>query len=326
MLLENGKGAMRVQLCQPDMFRVTKSRDGDFLPNEQWMVIRYDFEPVQYEVRETRQGVAVMTGVLTLLVSDSPWRLKVLDRVTGEVLYEETDCRLSAEGNGPMTTCVLRPDEHFFGLGERMDQLDLRGQRIHLNVELGRGPRPAVGGKDILRANYCPVPWVMSNKGYGIFFHTAWPSDWDMGWTSNQTYSWQADGGELDYYFVKGPEIQKMIQRYQMLTGNCPMMPRSAYGLHLGSYSGGTWNHEQDANQHYNVALVQRMRREGIPVDILWLDSTWRIFNSRFRNGGCNYNWQLAFPDPKGMIDSIYAEHIDLPLRPPRAQHCRRWP
>ena len=169
-----------------------------------------------------------------------------------------------------------------------------------------------MGGKDILRANYCPVPWVMSNKGYGIFFHTAWPSDWDMGWTSNQTYSWQADGGELDYYFVKGPEIQKMIHRYQMLTGNCPMMPRSAYGLHLGSYSGGTWNHEQDANQHYNVALVQRMRREGIPVDILWLDSTWRIFNSRFRNGGCNYNWQLAFPDPKGMIDSIYAEHIDL--------------
>ena len=207
---------------------------------------------------------------------------------------------------------VPRANEHFFGLGERMDQLDLRGQRVHLNVELGRGPRPAVGGKDILRANYCPVPWVMSNRGYGIFFHTAWPSDWDMGWSSNQTYSWRADGGELDYYFIKGPEIQSMIHSYQQLTGTCPMMPRSAYGLHLGSYSGGTWNHEQDANQHYNVALVERMRSEGIPVDILWLDSTWRIFNSRFRNGGCNYNWQLAFPDPKGMIDSIYAQHIDL--------------
>lgn len=312
VLLENGEGVMRVQLCMPDMFRVTKDKCRDFRPDEQWMVIRYDFDPVQYEVRETRQGVAVMTGVLTLLVSDSPWRIRVIDRATDEVLYEETDCQLAAEGRGPKTTCVLRPDEHFFGLGERMDQLDLRGQRVHLNVELGRGPRPAVGGKDILRANYCPVPWVMSNKGYGIFFHTAWPSDWDMGWTSNQTYSWQADGGELDYYFVKGPEIQKMIHSYQMLTGNCPMMPRSAYGLHLGSYSGGTWNHEQDANQHYNVALVQRMRKEGIPVDILWLDSTWRIFNSRFRNGGCNYNWQLAFPEPKGMIDSIYAEHIDL--------------
>ena len=221
---------MRLQMCQPDMFRVTKASDGQFRPNEPWMVIRYEFDPVKYEVRATREGAVVMTEALALHVTDAPWRIKVLDRMTGEVLYEESDCRLAGNDGGPRTTCVLHPDEHFFGLGERMDQLDLRGQRVHLNVELGRGPRPAVGGKDILRANYCPVPWVMSNHGYGIFFHTAWPSDWDMGWTSSQTYSWQADGGELDYYFVKGPAIQTMLHSYQQLTGTCPMMPRSAYG------------------------------------------------------------------------------------------------
>ena len=310
-------GDMRLQMCTPGMFRVTKSRTTDFLPDERWMVIRYDFDAVPYEVRATPTGASVMTSELTIRVADSPWLLTVLDRSTGEVLYEETDVRVGVQPSvvpavSPRTTCRLRPDEHFFGLGERMDQLDLRGQKVHLNVELGRGPRPAVGGKDILRANYCPVPWVMSSKGYGIFFHTAWPSDWDMGWTSAQSYSWQADGGALDYYFVHGPEIQTMLHQYQMLTGTCPMMPRSAYGLHLGSYSGGTWNHEECANQHYNVALVQRMRQEQIPVDLLWLDSTWRIFNKRFHNGGCNYNWQAAFPDPKGMIDNIYAEHIDL--------------
>ena len=209
MVFHSKAGDMRVQVCTSDMLRITKSINSSFRPNEKWMVVKYDFEAVPYEVQPLAQGAALLTEALTLQVSDSPWRIKVLDRVTGEVLYEETDCRLSAESNGPMTTCVLRPDEHFFGLGERMDHLDLRGQRVHLNVELGRGPRPAVGGKDILRANYCPVPWVMSTKGYGIFFHTAWPSDWDMGWTSNQTYSWQADGGELDYYFVKGPRYRR---------------------------------------------------------------------------------------------------------------------
>lgn len=315
LLINSGESAMRVQFCTPDMFRVTKSTTAEFCPNEEWMVVNYDFAPVAYEVRETRQGLSVMTSELTLKVTDTPWLISVVDRATGEVLYQETDARYGSQNATdlqPQTTCVMQADEHFFGLGERMDQLDLRGQRIHLNVELGRGPKPAVGGKDVLRANYCPVPWVMSNKGYGIFFHTAWPSDWDMGWSSSKAYTWQADGGELDYYFVKGPEIQKMIHSYQQLTGNCPMMPRSAYGLHLGSYSGGTWHHETEANQHYNVALVQRMRKEGIPVDLLWLDSTWRIFNQRFHNGGCNYNWQDAFPDPKGMIDSIYAEHIDM--------------
>lgn len=39
-----------------------------------------------------------------------------------------------------------------------MDFMDQRGRKIYLNVELGRGIKPAVGGKDILRANYCPVP------------------------------------------------------------------------------------------------------------------------------------------------------------------------
>ena len=315
LLIKSDEGTMRVQLCTPDLFRVTKSTTDKFRADEAWMVVKYDFEPVSCEVQETREGISVMTSALTLKVTGSPWLISVVDRATGEELYREVDtCYGSQNATDlqPCNVCVLHPDEHFFGLGERMDHLDLRGQRVHLNVELGRGPRPAVGGKDILRANYCPVPWVMSNKGYGLFFHTAWPSDWDMGWTSSQTYSWQADGGEMDYYFVKGPQIGKMVHLYQQLTGNCPMMPRSAYGLHLGSYSGGTWKHETEANQHYNVALVQRMRKEGIPVDLLWLDSTWRIFNSRFHNGGCNYNWQDAFPDPKGMIDSIYAEHIDL--------------
>ena len=77
---------------------------------------------------------------------------------------------------------VLQPDEHFFGFGERMDFMDQRGRKIYLNVELGRGIKPAVGGKDILRANYCPVPFMMSTKGYGLFFHTPFATEWNMGW------------------------------------------------------------------------------------------------------------------------------------------------
>jgi len=103
-----------------------------------------------------------------------------------------------------------------------------------------------------------------------------------------------------------------MLHNYQTLTGFCPMMPRSAYGLHLGSYSGGTWKHEKEASQQYNVNLVKRMRKEGIPFDLLWLDSTWRIFNSRYGNGGCTFEFQPQFTDPKAMIDAIYAEHVDM--------------
>ena len=59
---------------------------------------------------------------------------------------------------------VLQPDVHFFGYGERIDFMDQRGRTIYLYVELGRGTKPAAAGKDILRANYCPVPFMMRTK------------------------------------------------------------------------------------------------------------------------------------------------------------------
>lgn len=135
----------------------------------------------------------------------------------------------------------MQPDEHFFGFGERMDFMDQRGRKVYLNVELGSGPRPAVGGKDILRANYCPVPFMMSTRGYGIFFHTAYPTEWNMGWDCSDSYSFKAFGGDLDYYFIYGPDFYTMVDHYTDLTGKAPMLPRFAMGLHLGTYSGGTW-------------------------------------------------------------------------------------
>ena len=65
---------------------------------------------------------------------------------------------------------VYKRQEHFFGFGERMDFMDQRGRKVYLNVELGRGIKPAVGGKDILRANYCPVPFMVTETVVGGFF------------------------------------------------------------------------------------------------------------------------------------------------------------
>ena len=107
VLFHSEAGDMRVQVCTSDMLRITKSPNSTFRPNEQWMVVRYDFDSVPYEVQPLAQGAALLTDALTLHIADSPWRIKVIDRTTGEVLYEETDCRLSSEGSGPATTCVL---------------------------------------------------------------------------------------------------------------------------------------------------------------------------------------------------------------------------
>lgn len=307
----SAQGDMRVQMCNDNMFRVSKSNGKAFPDDENWMVVKYKFDPVSFTVKAVGNTDEIATSTIRISVEEQPWRITVKD-AEGNTLYQEVSSNLSGSDNGPANKCLLRPDEHFFGFGERMDHLDQRGQNVHLNVELGKGVKPAVGGKDILRANYCPVPYFMSNKGYAIFFHTSYPTDWDMGWSSSDTYTYSATGGDLDYYFIAGSSIESMIHNYQTLTGNCPMMPRSAYGLHVGSYSGGTWKHEESTSDQYPIDLVHRLRKEKIPFDLLWLDSTWRIFNSKFGNGGCCFEFRETFKNPQAMIDSIYANHVDM--------------
>lgn len=296
------EGFLRVQVCSDRIVRITKNPTKEFHKDEPWMVIQYDFEPVEFTV----DGNALATSELRLDIEDG---LVAISDPSGRTLYRETS---STFGDTPGNECIMLTDEHFFGFGERMDALDQRGRCIHLNVELGHGPKPAVGGKDILRANYCPVPFFMSTNGYGLFFHTAAKTDWDMGWTKPDRYSYQANGGPLDYYVFVGDTPESLLQGYQSLTGVSPMMPRAAFGLHLGSYSGGTWRHESEASQEYNVALAKRMRDERIPFDLLWLDSTWRFFNSNFGNGGCTFEFQQQFSDPQAMVDSIYGQNVAM--------------
>ena len=304
-------GEVRLDFCTDDMFRVRQSRSGALrIADETWMVRKYDFAPVSYTVSEEADKWDIETGRLRVEVWKNPFRLVVRNK-QGEMLYAE-QAKPRFVGDSVCTSALMQGDEHFFGFGERMDFMDQRGHKVYLNVELGRGSKPAVGGKDILRANYCPVPFMMSTAGYGIFFHTAYPTEWDMGWSDPGSYSFKATGGELDYYFIYGPDFYTMLDRYTDLTGKSPMLPRFAMGLHLGTYSGGTWKNEQMTSDAYPPALCKRMRQEGIPFDLLWLDSTWRMFNETFGNGGCTFEWRETFKDPKAMFDSCYAQHVQM--------------
>jgi alpha-glucosidase (family GH31 glycosyl hydrolase) len=104
--------------------------------------------------------------------------------------------------------------------------------------------------------------------------------------------------------------LHAIVDRYTDLTGKSPMLPRHAMGLHVGTYAGGTWKYETETGDRYPVELARRLRAEGIPFDLLWLDSTWRFFNTAFGNGGCTFEWRETFLDPEKMFQDLYAENV----------------
>ncbi|KKN44186.1 hypothetical protein LCGC14_0695640 [marine sediment metagenome] len=159
----------------------------------------------------------------------------------------------------------------------------------------------------------------MSTKGYGIFFHNAHPTNWDMGHSTTSAYSFYAEGGELDYYVMYGPDFSKILDSYTDLTGKSPLLPKFALGLHVGTYSGGTWGYEEKTSTQYVIDLAKKFRALQIPLDVLHLDSTWRFFGENGGKGATTFEWRETFENPKAMFDSLYALNLNavgLHLRP----------
>lgn len=312
---------LRLELCNAGLFRLRTSWSRNFPENEPWMVVRYNWPEVAVEASENGDHFLLRTPELYIRLNKAPFSLEVRDH-NGRVLNTE----LPETGDGPsaddhLLSCRKRmePDEHFFGFGERMDFLDQRGKKLTLNVGRGQGRPHIIGAYNILEANYSPVPVFMSTRGYGIFLHTPYASEWDMGASVPDAYSFGTEGEELDYYFIYGPDFPSILDQYTQLTGRSPLLPRFALGLHVGTYSGGTWGYEQLTSTDYVIALGHKFRELGIPADILHLDSTWRIFGENGGKGATSFEWRETFKNPAAMFDSLYAMHyqmVGLHLRP----------
>ncbi|AGA77836.1 glycoside hydrolase family 31 protein [Echinicola vietnamensis] len=317
-----GNKTLQLQFHSPEVFRV-KTFWGEE-PEEHFSYMlkqqAFDLLPVQTTQKE---GTFVFdTGRLLVKVDEFSLNLAVYD-TQGNLLSGEdvSDVDGGAYQDDRVVGAIktLQPDEHFFGFGERMDFLDRRGKEVDLNVGRGLGRPHIIGAYNVLEANYAPVPFFMSTKGYGIFFHNSYATHWDLGSESNEHLSFEAEGGELDYFFMYGPDFSKLLYHYTGLTGRSPLLPRFAHGLQVGTYSGGTWGHEEMTSTHYVVELARKYREKGIPFDVLHLDSTWRMFGENGGSGATTFEWRETFKDPASMFDSLYAMDINmvgLHLRP----------
>ncbi len=105
---------------------------------------------------------------------------------------------------------------------------------------------------------------------------------------------WSQVGDGIDYYFVYGPELDRVIAGYRRLTGQAPMMPLWAYGF---------WQ----CRERYSTAqeitnVLKGYRDRGAPIDNIvqdwryWTDDQW----------GSHQFDSSRYPDPQGWIRSIH--------------------
>ncbi len=321
--IQTDNATLKVEFCTSKILRFRSSWSSEFEANEPWMVVKYEWPKVNYTINESDTEIVLNTNSLTVNLQKAPFTITIRDK-EGKILNTDSSEQPSDLGSVVDQGVVfsskkLFEDEHFFGFGERMDYLDRRGKKLRLNVGRGQGRPHIVGAYDVLQANYSPVPFFMSTRGYGIFFHNAHPTNWDMGYTSQDWYSFSAEGGELDYYFIYGPDFSSILDGYTNITGKSPLLPKFAMGLHVGTYSGGTWGHEAETSTDYVVKLAKKFRELNIPLDVLHLDSTWRVFGENGGTGATSFEWRETFKDPESMFKDLYDLNLNmvgLHLRP----------
>lgn len=101
-------------------------------------------------------------------------------------------------------------------------------------------------------------------------------------------------GNQIDYYFISGENIDRVISGYRTLTGKAPIMPKWALGF---------WqSRERYKSQDELLNVVKEYRKRKIPIDNIVLDwSYWPVDSW----GSHEFNPKF-FPDPKAMVDSVH--------------------
>jgi alpha-D-xyloside xylohydrolase len=104
----------------------------------------------------------------------------------------------------------------------------------------------------------------------------------------------------IDYYFIYGPEPDRVVSEYRELTGNAPLLPRWAYGF---------WQcRERYSSQQQILDTAAEFRNRKIPVDAFVQD--WQYWGK--------YGWnamrfdESAYPDPREMMSSLHKQDLHL--------------
>lgn len=187
----------------------------------------------------------------------------------------------------------LQPGEKIYGFGESFTQFNKRGEKVVLWVDDANGTQN--------ETMYKPIPFYMSNRGYGVFMHHSTPISVDVGKYYNAVNSMMIGDDELDLFYFIG-EPKDILDEYTELTGKASMPPLWSFGFWMSRI---TYFSEQDGRE-----VINQLRDLEIPADVLHYDTGW--FGVDWRS---DYQFpEDRFPNPEEMISDFKEQgfHISL--------------
>ena len=239
-----------------------------------------------------------------------------------DATYPERNFAFKKLSSGCVVEFPIEDDCQIFGFGLQIKNFNHRGHKLRLDVNAD----PVAGTGE----THAPVPFFVTNKGYGMYFDTARYAEFYCGKQKNQAFrKTESVGGDaateaelyairddkdlimsvripaaqgIDIYVIEGDTITDIVSQYNMLAGGGPVVPEWGLGLLYRCY------YEWDSEQIKKVA--DYFRDNNIPCDTLGLEPGWHSHAY-----SCTYSWRDSlYPNPDEFIAYLKERNFHINL------------
>ena len=227
-------------------------------------------------------GVSIATADGAPLVQMRGWQMSVPNYKDGNAQILN-DRRPSDPPFYEVGASFASPkDEHYYGLGQNQEgYLDRRGHVVRCAHDYN-----APGGQSVC------VPFVVTNKGYGLLWDN--PGRTTVSFGFNDSVHWSSDVGQrVSFFVIAGKTYDEIYSGYSLLTGDTPMLPKSAYGYIQCK--------QRYTSQAELMAVAKGYRDRHLPADVLVID--WFHYTKMGEMDLDPAQW----PDPVAMNRELHA-------------------
>lgn len=250
------------------------------------------FQFGDFRVRQEKGKVVVKTSCLEVEYDRTSGQITFIDSNTGKIILAEKSRSFVREevdgekGYQITQNFALDPGEAIYGLGQFQDgAFNYRGHQVHLvhaNREIAN-------------------PVLLSTRNYMLY--------WDN--YSKTVFSEQSGvasffsevGDGVDYYFIYGRDMNDAVAGFRHLTGEVPMLPKSAFGFWMSK--------ERYRSFDELVGVVAEYRHRNIPLDNIVQD--WQYWGEDMGLWNSMSFDTVKFARPKEVIDRLHQQyHVKL--------------
>jgi alpha-glucosidase len=268
--LTAGSAKVRITFFRDGIIRVRLAPQGSFPKDFSWAVVESADLPA-FKIEDGKSELRLTAGRVVVIVKKTPLLIAFADSAGNILLADEPSLPMAWNGTYIRAWKRMPPEESYYGLGDKPGPMNRRNHAYTMwNTDF-------FGWQESDDPLYKTIPFFIGiSKGtaYGVFFDNTYRSSFDFGKESPDYFSFGAEGGELNYYFVAGPEPKKIVQQFTALVGRTPLPPLWSLGYQQSRYS---YYPESRARE-----IVQTLRDKKIPADVIYFDIDYQQGNAPF--------------------------------------------